>query len=85
MRNKKNHNGHSKETWQRSLTKTVSYRIVVLMLDFTVVYLLTKKVEIAIGFMLVSNVYTSVAYYVHERIWDVVKWGKFRQNHHAAE
>ena len=65
-----------KEHWTRSLTKAVTYRIVILVLDFTSVYLITGKIEVALGFMLLSNVYTSIAYYFHERIWNRIKWGK---------
>ncbi|OGH83942.1 MAG: hypothetical protein A2261_00535 [Candidatus Magasanikbacteria bacterium RIFOXYA2_FULL_44_8] len=73
---------HFKEHWYRSLIKTLTYRVVILALDFTVIYWLTGKVEIAAGFTLVSNLYTSVGYYLHERIWDRVKWGK--TNHNGA-
>jgi len=65
-----------KEYWTRSLTKAITYRIVILILDFTAVYLLTGRVEIALGFMIVSNIYTTVAYYFHERIWNRTDWGK---------
>jgi len=65
-----------KEHWTRSVTKAITYRVVILVLDFTAIYLLTGKVEIAFGFMLISNVYTSIAYYVHERIWNRTNWGK---------
>jgi len=65
-----------KEHWTRSLTKALTYRIVILILDFTSIYLLTGKVEVALGFMLASNFYTSIAYYFHERIWNRIKWGK---------
>jgi adenylylsulfate kinase len=68
-----------KEHWKRSLTKTITYRIVILILDFTAIYLLTGKVETAFGFMLVSNIYTSIAYYAHERIWDRTSWGKKKE------
>ncbi|MFH1582706.1 MAG: DUF2061 domain-containing protein [Candidatus Falkowbacteria bacterium] len=67
-----------KESRPRSLVKTVTYRVAILILDFTVVYLLTKKVEIAVGFMIASNIYTSIGYYVHERAWDQVEWGKIK-------
>lgn len=76
----KNEKHHFKESWFRSLAKTISYRIMILVLDFTVVYLFTGKVEIAIGFMVVSNIYTSVGYYMHERVWDRVKWGKIKHS-----
>ena len=65
-----------KEHWTRSLTKAVTYRILILILDFTSVYILTGRVEIAFGFMLVSNIYTSVAYYIHERVWNRTNRGK---------
>ena len=65
-----------RERWTRSLSKAVTYRIVILILDFTSVYILTGKFEIALGFMLVSNIYTSVAYYIHERAWNRTNWGK---------
>ncbi len=29
----------------------------------------------AAGFMIVSNLYTTVAYFVHERLWSRVQWG----------
>jgi adenylylsulfate kinase len=67
---------HPTETLKRSLVKTFSYRIVILILDFTSIYLFTGKVKIALGFMIVSNVYTTVGYFFHERIWDKIKWGK---------
>jgi len=65
-----------KEHWTRSLTKAITYRIAIIILDFTSVYLLTGRVDVALGFMLISNIYTSIAYYFHERIWNRIKWGK---------
>ena len=63
------------ETWLRSLAKTITYRILILILDFAVIYLLTRSFETALVFMVGSNVYTVVGYYVHERIWNKIKWG----------
>lgn len=71
--NKKN---NFKEKATRSLAKAISYRIIIIILDFTVVYLLTRRFDIAFGFMVISNVYTTIAYYVHERIWNKIKWGR---------
>jgi uncharacterized membrane protein len=65
-----------KESFARSVVKTVSYSLVVIALDFTVVYLLTRRVDMAFGFMAISNIYTTVAYFFHERIWDKITWGK---------
>ncbi|HEY5039475.1 MAG TPA: DUF2061 domain-containing protein [bacterium] len=65
----------SPEKWKRSLAKSVSYRIVIMVLDFTAIRLFTGRNDIAVGFVLVSNVYTTIAYFFHERIWNRIKWG----------
>jgi len=64
------------ETLHRSIVKTVSYRAVILILDFAAIYLFTGKIKIALGFMIVSNIYTTLGYFIHERIWDKIMWGK---------
>jgi uncharacterized membrane protein len=62
-------------TTKRSLVKAITYRIVIIVLDFSVIYLLTGRTDVAIGFMVISNIYTTAAYFVHERIWNKIKWG----------
>ena len=66
----------AEETLYRSVVKTVSYRVVILILDFAAIYLFTGQVKVALGFMVVSNIYTTLGYFFHERIWDRIKWGK---------
>jgi uncharacterized membrane protein len=66
----------SAETERRSVVKAITYRIVILILDFICVYLFTGKIRVAVGFMIVSNIYTTVSYFIHERIWDKIKWGR---------
>ncbi len=65
-----------KESQKRSLVKAITYRILIIILDFVAVYLLTGKVAIAVSFMVVSNLYTAVAYYIHERAWNKINWGR---------
>lgn len=67
---------HATETLRRSILKTVSYRLVILIMDFVSIYLFTGQVKVALGFMVVSNIYTTLGYFFHERIWDKIKWGK---------
>jgi len=64
------------ETLRRSVVKTISYRLVILILDFLCIYLFTGKIKVALGFTIVSNVYTTVCYFLHERMWNKIKWGK---------
>jgi uncharacterized membrane protein len=67
---------HAEETLRRSIVKTISYRGAILILDFSFIYLFTGKINVALGFMIVSNIYTTLGYFFHERIWDRIKWGK---------
>jgi adenylylsulfate kinase len=56
--------------------KTISYRVIIIILDFTTIYLFTGRLKVALGFTVVSDLYTTIAYYFHERFWDKIKWGK---------
>ena len=67
---------HPDETLKRSMVKTISYRTIIIILDFGTLYLFTGKIKVAVGFTIISNLYTTVAYFFHERIWDKVKWGR---------
>ena len=60
---------------KRSIVKAVTYRGIIVILDFIVIYLLTGKVVTAATFMIVSNIYTTVAYFAHERVWARIAWG----------
>ena len=60
---------------RRSVVKAVSYRLLIMCLDFGTIYLFTGAVRVAIGFMIASNVYTTIAYFAHERLWSRVNWG----------
>jgi adenylylsulfate kinase len=65
----------SGESRKRSITKALTYRGAIVCLDFLAIYLFTSKVQVALGFMIVSNLYTTVGYFVHERIWARIRWG----------
>ena len=62
-------------TTKRSLVKAFTYRAIIVVLDVSVIYLLTGRVDIALGFTVISNIYTTVAYFLHERLWNKIKWG----------
>ncbi len=65
-----------KETLARSIVKSVAYRVLIIILDYAVVYWFTGQSKVALGFVLISNIYTTIAYFAHERIWDRIAWGK---------
>ena len=60
---------------RRSITKAVTYRLLIMTLDFLTILLLTGTYRVALGFMIVSNIYTTIAYFLHERLWARISWG----------
>jgi uncharacterized membrane protein len=60
---------------RRSIIKAGTYRIFIMILDFLTIYILTGTTRVAVGFMIVSNIYTTIAYVLHERLWARVNWG----------
>ena len=60
---------------RRSIVKEVTYRVAIMCLDFATIYLFTGALRMAVGFMIVSNIYTTVGYFLHERLWARIRWG----------
>jgi len=59
----------------RSVTKAITYRLFIMCLDFATIYWFTGAARVALGFMVASNVYTTIGYLMHERIWARIGWG----------
>jgi uncharacterized membrane protein len=59
---------HAEETLRRSVVKTISYRVAILILDFGSIYLFTGQIKVAVGFMIVSNIYTTVGFFSREHL-----------------
>ena len=70
------HHDPSIETVQRSLFKTITFRILISIMEFGFIYYVTGRTRIAFGFIAVSNIYSMILFYYHDRIWDKIKWGK---------
>ena len=67
-----------KETKERSIVKSVTYRILVILSDLIVIYLLTKKVTATIAITIFTNIASTIFYFLHERMWNFINWGKQR-------
>ena len=64
---------------RRSVVKAVTYRVVIMCLDVGTIYLLTGTIRVALGFMIASNIYTTIGYFVHERLWARIQVGHHRR------
>ena len=64
------------DTTRRSLAKAVSWRILATLITGVIVYALTGKMEFAAKVGLADTTIKFAVYFGHERIWNMIKWGK---------
>lgn len=67
-----------KETRQRSVTKAITFRILIICTDLVIIYILTHKVFDTIAITILTNVASTIFYFLHERLWNNISWGKQR-------
>lgn len=62
--------------YERSIVKTITYRILIVISTFIVTYLLTGEIKASLEITTFANIVNTVLYFVHERLWKKVQWGK---------
>lgn len=65
-----------REHRRRSIAKAVTYRVISIMFDAVVAYAVTQSTQKTLIFILISNGISIVMYFVHERLWNRVPWGR---------
>ena len=61
---------------KRSLAKTVTYRLISSAIGFLVVWILSDNVKTGAMFSMAELIYKPLQYYIHERVWQHIKWGR---------
>ena len=64
------------ETKQRTVVRMLTYRLTAWAFTIFWTYLFTGDVASATGFATTLHILLRIDYYVHERIWLKIKWGK---------
>jgi len=64
------------EKQQRSITKVVTWRILVTITNFIGGWLASGNPWVGLGVVSFALVVNSILYWVHERMWNVTDWGK---------
>ncbi len=64
------------EKHSRSLTKTISWRIVASSITILLVFLFTGNLIISAGIGSLEVLLKTVAYYLHERLWNASNFGR---------
>jgi len=62
----------------RSIVKTISWRVLATLATMFIVFAFTGKVKLSVGIGLVEAVSKMVLYYLHERTWGKISWGKLK-------
>ena len=66
----------TKEKVIRSFIKSITFRILVLISDFIISIFIIESFTEAVGIMIATNLFSSILYFIQERIWNKISWGK---------
>ena len=64
------------DTTQRSLTKTISWRRTGSTATFAISYLISGNLHTAGTIAIVQLTANTILYFIHERIWNKIPWGR---------
>lgn len=60
----------------RSIVKAISWRIVGTIDTILISWIITGKIALALSIGLIEVVTKMLLYFFHERVWNLIKWGK---------
>ena len=64
------------ETKKRTVVRMLTYRLTAWLFTIFWTWLFTSDIASATGFATALHILLSIDYYIHERIWLKIKWGK---------
>jgi uncharacterized membrane protein len=65
-----------KESHKRTVAKAISWRVIATLTTMTIVFLFTRKFILTLGIGGAEVLSKMIFYYLHERSWQVISWGK---------
>ena len=60
----------------RTVVKAGSWRVIATLTTMTIIFLFTRKIILSLGVGLVEVITKMTFYYLHERTWHKISWGK---------
>lgn len=64
------------ESHVRTIAKTLSWRVLATIITFSIAYIVTGKTSIAAGIGLSDTLFKLLVYYLHERAWNKIEYGR---------
>jgi len=67
-----------KEQHTRTVIKSISYRVVGTLVTAGTVYVFTGALLLSLGVGFMEIISKTAIYYLHERLWEKIPWGKVK-------
>jgi uncharacterized membrane protein len=64
---------------KRSFVKAISWRTIATSTTMALVFLITGELSLAAGVGILDVTFKFILYYGHERLWNLIKWGKSKK------
>lgn len=64
------------ERHARTVIKAISWRLIATFTTMTIVFLFTKQLILSLGVGVAEVLAKITFYYLHERLWNKISWGK---------
>lgn len=64
------------ENATRSIAKAISWRILGTIDTIVISFFITGEIKMALSIGMVEVITKMILYFFHERIWNLIKWGK---------
>jgi uncharacterized membrane protein len=68
------------DTNKRSLVKTISWRLTGSGATFIISWLISGNFAVAGTIAVIQLISNTILYYIHERIWNRIKWGRLNRD-----
>ena len=65
-----------KDGHPRTISKSVTWRLLITASNFLIPYLLTGSIGKALAFLTLATIFNIIIYYTHERVWNKFSWAK---------
>ena len=65
-----------KDSHQRSFVKAITWRVIATLTTMTIVWFITSDFKLSLGAGVLDVVIKLILYYIHERAWFKIKWGR---------
>lgn len=65
-------------TYKRSFVKGLIWELIAFFITFIAVYITFGDFKTSLGFSFVLTLIKALIFFVHERVWKKIKWGKIK-------